>query len=79
MTRVQQRSLSRWIDSLRFGQNVMNKKNLSRAFPDLLHRLQESEAYREMENISQKTVEGKEITPALPEPSDASANQPTTI
>jgi len=36
-----------------------------------LHRLQESEAYREIENISQKTVEGKEITPALPESPDA--------
>jgi hypothetical protein len=58
---------------------VVRTATLSRAFPDLLRRLRKSEAYREMENISQKTVEGKEITPALPEPPDASANQSTTI
>ena len=38
-------------------------------FPELLRRLQQSEAYKAIEDSdsSQKTVEGKEIPPALPE------------
>ena len=39
-------------------------------FPDLLRRLQQSEAAKAIEDSEflQKTVEGKEIPPALPEP-----------
>lgn len=37
-------------------------------FPDLLRRLQQSEAYRALENAEQKTVLGREITPGLPDP-----------
>ena len=36
-------------------------------FPELLRRLQHSEAYKAIEDSSQKTVEGKEIPPALPD------------
>jgi hypothetical protein len=36
-------------------------------FPDLLRRLQQSEAYKALEDSEQKTVEGKEIPPALPD------------
>jgi hypothetical protein len=36
------------------------------SFPDLLRRLQASEAAKAIEDSSQKTVEGKEIPPALP-------------
>jgi hypothetical protein len=35
-------------------------------FPDLLRRLQNSPAAQALEDSEQKTVEGKEITPALP-------------
>jgi len=37
-------------------------------FPDLLRRLQASEAAKAIDDSEQKTVEGKEIEPALPEP-----------
>ena len=35
-------------------------------FPDLLRRLQQSEAYKAIEGSSQKSVDCKEVTPALP-------------
>jgi hypothetical protein len=36
-------------------------------FPELLRRLQQSEAYKAIEDSEQKTVQGKEVPPALPD------------
>jgi hypothetical protein len=38
------------------------------SFPDLIAKMKASPAFQALENSSQKTVEGKEIPPALPAP-----------
>ena len=48
-------------------------------FPELLRRLKASPAAKAIEDSDQKTVEGKEITPALPERPCASANQSDVV
>ena len=54
----------------KWGKPVEQKLSLSADatdFPELLRRLQQSEAAKAIEDSSQKTVEGKEIPPALPD------------